>query len=176
MEQALQKFLPDGTVSGGLPIEKDEKVISFPGHRENSLVQSVGRMALTGYSCQEIAYILQRPVEQIESMYQDPAIQELFAREIEAKGKFVLKKLVSGAAVDVVCMLRNIVTNPAVKPGDRIAAGKELLDRGFGRPAPATKQNQDDDEGFVGAHPEEHLAKLRAELDARLARRKEQTK
>jgi hypothetical protein len=125
---------------------------------------------LTG-SLREIGHVLDKPLGVVEAAYRDPQTQALFAREVEAKGKYALKQLTAGGAVDAVCVLRDILMNGGAKHSDRIRAAQELLDRGFGKPVPASKRNDQEDEGFVGDKPEETLAKLRAELAAKLESR-----
>jgi len=135
-------------------------------------MRTVGFMALQGMGANQIAFVLKQPEDKIQAMFEDPTLQEMFAREIEARGKYALKQLASGMAVDVMLALHKIVLDPAAKPSERINAGKEILDRAFGRPTPANKNGDaDGDEGFVGANPEETLAKLEAELEAKLQER-----
>jgi hypothetical protein len=166
---ALERFFP--TPSEGAPntsgIVASGNVVSFPGAKESGLKKTVGLLALQGQSIAEIAHTLNQPVEVVQALYNDEETQKLFAREIEAKGKYALKKLVAGASVDVVLMLQGIVTNAKSKDADKIAAGRELLDRGYGKTAPASKHGDNADDGFVGDDPEAALIRIRAELDER---------
>jgi hypothetical protein len=167
--EALERFFPTPSVDSKPTngVVTSGNVVAFPGARENGLKKTVGLLALQGQSCSEIAHILDKPIELVQTLYNDEETQKLFAREIEAKGKFALKKLAAGAAVDAVIVLQSIVTNPKSKDSDRIAAGRELLDRSFGKPAPASKHGDGNDDGFVGDDPEAALIRIRAELDER---------
>lgn len=138
-------------------------VVEFPGGKEKSLVRTVGCLALQGMSANEIAHTLDMSAEGVQRMFDDPMVQDMFRREVEAKGRFALKKLVAGAAIDVVVMLMKIVSDERSDIHAKLKAGKELLDRGFGKPMPASKY--EGSEGFVDSDPELALAKINSQIE-----------
>ncbi len=170
---SMVKFLSSGSPDEKLTIETTSKVqagenvVDFPAAREKSLHRTVGLLALTGQSRAQIADTLQLKQELVDAIHDSPEVLNLFRREMEARGKYVVKKLLQGAAVDAILTIQDLAKRgPELDPTSinaarvRLSAARELLDRAYGKPTQKVGMDEDLGEG----DPEAELLQIKGQI------------
>lgn len=132
-------------------------------------------MAMQGLSRGQIAETLKEDVAMINRIWDTPQVQDLFRREIAARGKFAIKTLLAGAATDAVCAMIEILNAPGADSNAiqfnklRLNAANAILDRAYGRPTQTTKMHGDD---LGEGDPATELAKIQQQISAIQSKKK----
>lgn len=172
LHAALDKALSDRVDSFTNPVigsvegkDGDTNVLAFPQSKEKSLNRAVGMMALEAASVNQIADTFGLTIKQVESIMESTEVLELFRRQMAARGRYVVKNLLRGAATDAVLVVQKLARRPVSPeevPGARLqlAACKELLDRAYGKPTQKVHLDEDLGEG----DPEQELQLVQQQI------------
>lgn len=133
-------------------------------HREvggKSLLKTVGMMMLQGLSCEEIALTLNEPSSLIRQYANTPYVQDLFRKQVQARGKFVLSQILQATAIDSVLTLMHLRDNPTTPAGVRKQCAEALLDRALGKPKQQVRLEGGD---AISDDPKEALEAVNSEI------------